>query len=184
VLRYIRGTLDCGILFPSADRGKECRLVAYTNSSWCGDAEDRKSTACYMFMLGGAPIAWSSKKESVVALSSCEAEYIAASLCACQAIWLMNLIDEMIGEDHGAIEMKIDNVSAINLAKNSIAHGKSKHIEMRFHYLREQVTNGKFILQHCRSEDQIANIMTKAVQTEVFKRLRDMMGLYSLAIMN
>lgn len=184
ILRYIRGTLDCGILFPSADRGKLCKLVAYTDSSWCGDADDRKSTAGYVFLLGGSPIAWCSKKESVVALSSCEAEYIAASLCACQAIWLINLIDEMIGEDHGAVTMRIDNMSAINLAKNPISHGKSKHIEMRFHYLREQVTNGRLILQHCRSEDQVADIMTKAVQTDVFKRLRDMMGLNSLATMN
>ncbi|MCI04279.1 cationic amino acid transporter 1-like, partial [Trifolium medium] len=138
----------------------------------------------YVFLLGGAPIAWSSKKESVVALSSCEAEYIAASLCACQAIWLMNLIDEIMGEDHGAVTMKIDNISAINLAKNPMAHGRSKHNEMRFHYLREQVNSGKLCLEHCRSEEQLADIMTKSVQTEVFKRMRNMIGLNSLATMN
>ncbi|GAU36961.1 hypothetical protein TSUD_57390 [Trifolium subterraneum] len=172
ILRYIRGTMDYGILFPSTDKGKRCKLIAYTNSSWCGDIEDRKSTAGYVFLLGGAPIAWSSKKESVVALSSCEAEYIAASLCACQAIWLANLIEEIMGEDHGVVKMRIDNISAINLAKNPVAHGKSKHIEMRFHYLREQVRNGRICVEHCKSEDQIADIMTKAVQTEIFKRIR------------
>ncbi|MCI46656.1 hypothetical protein A2U01_0067897 [Trifolium medium] len=78
--------MDYGILFPNADKGKQCKLTAYTDSNWCGDADDRKSTARYVFLLGGAPIAWCSKKESVVALSSYEAEYIAASLCACQAI--------------------------------------------------------------------------------------------------
>jgi uncharacterized OsmC-like protein len=85
-----------------------------------------------VFLLGGAHIAWSSKKESIVALSSCEAEYIAASLCACQAIWLVNLLDEMMGEDHGTVTVKMDNISSSNLAKNPVAHGKSKHIEMRF----------------------------------------------------
>jgi hypothetical protein len=184
ILRYIRGSLDYGILFPSADRGMKCKLTAYTDSSWCGDVDDRKSTAGYVFLLGGAPVAWCSRKESVVALSSCEAEYIAASLCACQAAWMENLIDEIMGENHGAIEMNIDNMSAINLAKNPVSHGKSKHIEMRFHYLREQVNNGKLVLKHCRSEDQIADIMTKAVQTDVFKRLRNMIGLCPLATMS
>ena len=135
ILRYLKGTLDYGILFPAADKGKECKLVGYTNLSWCSDAEDRKSTAGYVFMLGGAPVAWSSRKEPEVALSSCEAEYIAASLCACQATWMVNLVEEITGKDHGAITMKIDSMSAINLAKNPIAHGRSKHIEMRFHYL-------------------------------------------------
>jgi hypothetical protein len=162
----------------------KCKLTAYTDSSWCGDIDDRKSTAGYVFLLGGALVAWCSRKESVVALSSCEAEYIAASLCACQAAWMENLIDEIMGENHGAIEMNIDNMSAINLAKNPVSHGKSKHIEMRFHYLREQVNNGKLVLKHCRSEDQIADIMTKAVQTDVFKRLRNMIGLCPLATMS
>ena len=86
-------------------------------------------------MLGGAPVAWNSRKEPVVALSSCEAEYIVASLCACQATWMVNLVEEIAGKDHEAITMKIDIMSAINLAKNPVAHGRSKHIEMRLHYL-------------------------------------------------
>ncbi|MCH99895.1 cationic amino acid transporter 1-like, partial [Trifolium medium] len=150
ILRYIRGTVDYGIIFPNSDKGNQCELTAYTDSNWCGDADDRKSTAGYVFLLNNAPIAWCSKKESVVALSSCEAEYIAASLCACQAIWLVNLIEEMMGEDHGSVTMNIDNISAINLAKNPVAHGRSEHIETRFHYLREQVNNGKLCLKHCR----------------------------------
>ena len=102
-------------------------------------------------MLDGALVAWSSRKEPVVALSSCEAEYIAASLCACQATWMVNLVEEITGKNHGAITMKIDSMSAINLAKNPIAHGRSKHIEMRFHYLRERVADGKMNLEHCRT---------------------------------
>ena len=112
-----------------------------------------------------------------MALSSCEAEYIAASLCACQATWMVNLVEEITGKDHGAITMKIGSMSAINLAKNPIAHGRSKHIKMTFHYLREQVTDGKMNLEHCRTENQIADIMTKGVQVEVFQRLRTMMNI-------
>ena len=92
ILRYLKETLDYGILFPAVDEGKECKLVGYTDSSWCSDVEDRKSTAGYVFILGGAPVAWSSRKEPVVALSSCEEEYRVDSLCACQAIWMVNMV--------------------------------------------------------------------------------------------
>ena len=80
--------------------------------------------------------------------------------------------------------LKVDNISTINLAKNPIAHGRSKHIEMRFHYLREQVSKGKLKLEHCRSEVQVADILTKGVKTEVFIKLRDLMGMESLANLN
>lgn len=84
-----------------------------------------------MFMLGGASVAWNLRKEYVVALSSSEVEYIVFSLCACQAIWFMNFIDEIEDKVHGAMTMKIDNIFVINLAKNLVAYGKSEHIEMR-----------------------------------------------------
>lgn len=100
--------------FLNIDEGRECKLVRYTGSSWCGDTDDKKSTTYYVFMLSGGPIAWSSGKEHVVTLSSCETYYIAVSLCACQAIWLVNLIDEIEVKFHGAKTMKIDNISAIN----------------------------------------------------------------------
>ncbi|CAJ2662328.1 unnamed protein product [Trifolium pratense] len=111
-------------------------------------------------------------------------EYIAASMCATKVIWLRNLMEEITGEVSDGVTLKIDNVSAINLAKNPISHGRSKHIEMRCHYLREQVNNGLLKLEHCRSEVQIADMLTKSVQTDVFKRLSDLMGVTSLATMN
>ncbi|PNX97389.1 cationic amino acid transporter 1-like protein [Trifolium pratense] len=184
LLRYVKGTIYYGIVFPASDRKKECKLVSYTYSNWCGDHEDIKSTAGYMFFYGGAPISWCSKKEPVVALSSCEAEYIAASLSTCQAIWLMNLIKEISQDKREAVILKIDNVSDINLAKNPIAHGRSKHIELRFHYLREQVNNGNLALIHCRSEEQVAELLTKAVIVQVFEKLRSEMGIETVDNMN
>ena len=114
-------------------------------------------------MLGGASIAWSSRKELVVSLSSCETEYITSSLCACQATLMMNIVEEIIGNNHGAMTMKIDNMSAINLTKNLIAHGRINHIEMRLHYLREQVANGKLSLEHCRLKNRIIDIIMEVV---------------------
>ena len=158
--------------------------MGYTDSSWCSDAEDRKSTAGYVFMLGGAPVAWSLRKEPVVELSSCEAEYIATSLCTCQATWMVNLVEEITAKSHSAITMRIDSVSAINLAKNPIAHGRSKHIEMRFHHLREHIVDGKMNVEYCRTENQIADIMTKGAQVEGFRRLRAVMNVDRLDTIN
>ncbi|XP_050889016.1 secreted RxLR effector protein 161-like [Lathyrus oleraceus] len=149
ILRYVKGTLGCGILFPASDTGRKCNLFGYTDSKWCGDKDDRKSTAGYIFMFGSTPISWCSKKEPVVALSSCETEYIATSLGACQAMWLMNLLKGLGCGDDAATTLFVNNVSAINLAKNPIAHGRSKHIEMQFHYLRELVGDGKLRLSYC-----------------------------------
>lgn len=176
ILRYLKGTLEYDFLFPAGDEGKECKLVGYTDLSWCSDYEDRKSTTGYVFMLGGTSVAQSSRKEPIIALSSCEAEYIVTSLCACQATWMTNLVEKITGKGHRAITTTIDNMSAINLAKNQITHERSKHIEMKFHYLREKVASGKLNLKHCRVDNQIAEIMTKGVQIEVFKRLRAMMN--------
>jgi hypothetical protein len=116
----------------------------------------------------------------VVVLSTCAAEYIAASLCTCQGVWLCNLLNEINNIKCESVILKVDNLSAINLAKNLIAHGRSKHIEMRFHYLREQVDKGILKLEHCRTEVQVADLLTKGVTVEVFKRLKNLMGVKSL----
>lgn len=97
-------------------------------------------------MFGATPIYWCSKKEPTVSLSSCEAEYIVASLYACQAVWLMNLLEELCSSEGGAVTLLIDNASAVNISKNPIAHGRSKHIEIRFHYLRELVSERRLRL--------------------------------------
>ncbi|GAU43423.1 hypothetical protein TSUD_334860 [Trifolium subterraneum] len=152
ILRYVKGTIDYGVFFPANDRKNECKLMGYTDSNWCGDVEDRKSTAGYIFYFGEAPISWCSKKEPVVVLSS--------------------------------FTLKVDNVSAINLAKNPIAHGRSKHIEMRFHYLREQVNNGNLTLEYCKSGEQVADLFTKAVAVQVFQKLRGQMRMETMANMN
>lgn len=92
-----------------------------------------------------------------------EAEYIIDYLSACQEPWMVNLINDIEGKNHGAMYMRIDNMYAINLAKNSITLGRRKYIEMRLYYLIEQVSNGWLCLDYCRSENQIADIMTKFV---------------------
>lgn len=114
IMRYVKGTLDFGVLFPDQNCSKEnIDVHGFSDSDWCGDKDDRKSTGGYVFMIGKAPISWCSKKEPVVALSSCEAEYISASLTACQAVWIDNLMTELRLKKGGAVRLLVDNKSAI-----------------------------------------------------------------------
>jgi len=128
ILRYIKGTLDFGLLFPNDFQCRSVEIVGYTDSNWCGDKNDRKSTGEYVFMCGNGSISWSSKKQDVVVLSSFEVEYIAASFGACQVAWLETLLKEMKLKVAIPLKMRTDNKSVIHLAKHPVAHGRSKHI--------------------------------------------------------
>ncbi|RDX84616.1 Copia protein, partial [Mucuna pruriens] len=132
--------------------------------------------AGYIFFYGGAPT-WSSTKELVVALSSFEAEYIVASTIACQAVWLEVLIKELQVKILGKVKLLVDNNFAIELVRHPVTHGRSKHIETRFHFLKEQVGNKKLRIEHCKTKIQFANILTKALKFERFRCLRDSIGI-------
>nr|KYP40500.1 Copia protein [Cajanus cajan] len=104
---------------------------------------------------------WLSKKQPIVTLSNCEAEYVAASLSVCHAIWLSNLLRHMgVIRDEGIV-IRVDNKSAIELAKNPVNHGRSKHIDVRFHFIREQIKKRKVELEHVESRAQAADVFTK-----------------------
>ncbi|XP_017431953.2 uncharacterized mitochondrial protein AtMg00810-like [Vigna angularis] len=178
ILRYLKGTHSYGILLRKGEAGEEVQITSYSDADWCGDKTDRKSTAGYIFFMEGSPISWSSRKEPVVALSSCEAEYIAACEATCQATWLRSLIEGLkIELSEKRVRLMVDNKSAINLAKHPTSHGRSKHIETRFHYIREQVSNERLEIVDCRSEDQLADILTKALKGEHFLKLRKQIGM-------
>ncbi|CAJ2634633.1 unnamed protein product [Trifolium pratense] len=177
ILRYINGTIHYGVLFPYSKDSVKLELNGFSDADWCGDKVDRRSTSGYLFKFQNAPISWCSKKQSVIALSSCEAEYVAGSLAACQANWLQSLLNEMKIIDNITVMLKIDNKSAINLAKNPVSHGKSKYIETRFHFLRDQVNKGKLSLEYCSTDNQQADIMTKAVKRDQFLKLRREIGI-------
>ncbi|KAK2442743.1 putative mitochondrial protein [Trifolium repens] len=176
ILRYINDTVHYGVLFPYSSNRETLELVGFSDADWCGDKIERKSTSGYLFKFQGAPVSWCSKKQSVIALSSCEAEYVAGSLASCQANWLQSLLSEMSIIEDITVVLNLDNKSAINLAKNPISHGKSKHIETRFHFLRDQVSKGKLKLELCSSEDQQADILTKVVKRDQFLKLRRNIG--------
>jgi len=172
ILRYINGTLQYGIIFPETQESEQLIMIGYSDADWCGDKIDRRSSTGFVFMLQGAPISWSSKKQSIAALLSCEAEYLAGSYAACQANWLQNVLEQLVIKLEKSIKLLIDNKSAINLANNPISHGKRKHIETRFHYLRDQVNKCKIKVEYCPTLNQVADIFTKPVKRVQFLKLR------------
>ncbi|KAG4961707.1 hypothetical protein JHK82_038393 [Glycine max] len=112
------------------------------------------------------------KKQTVVTLSTGKAEYIAMCSTACQALWLTSLLNELKVSVGNVVDLLVDNKSTIALAKNPVSHGRSKHIDTKFHFLRDQVNKGKVKLKHCKIEVQLADIMTKSLKIERFKKLR------------
>ncbi|XP_072060235.1 secreted RxLR effector protein 161-like [Arachis hypogaea] len=134
ILRYIKGTLNDGIYYENTN---EVNLVSYTDSDWAGDIETRKSISEFAFNLGSGAISWSSKKQPIVALSTAEAEYIAAGSWATQAVWLRRIIEELNEKQSTPTTIFCDNKPAIALYKNPVFHERSKHIDVRFHKTRE-----------------------------------------------
>jgi hypothetical protein len=115
-----------------------------------------------------------------VALSTCEAEYIAAGSGACQGVWLARLLKELVGSELRAPVLKVDNKSAIDLSKNPVHHDRSKHIEVKYHYIRECVEGGKIVLEQISTRDQLADIMTKPLGRVLFQELRDRVGIVNI----
>ena len=144
------------------------------------DVDDRKSTTGMVFYLGPNPISWSSQKQKVVALSSCEAEFIAASMAACQGTWLRRLLADLIKREVRKVSVKIDNQAAISLCKNPVHHERSKHIDTRFRYIRECIEKGMIKVQHVNTNDQLADILTKSLDKEKFIEIRKNVGVQEL----
>ena len=137
ILRYIAGTLNYGIWYTHVTN---FRLVGFTDSDWASSLDDRRSTSGYVFGLGSGAITWNSKKQATAALSTAEAEYVAATTAACQCIWLRRMLCNLHQKQGKGTELYCDNKSTIAMLKNPAFHGRTKHIELRFHFIRELVT--------------------------------------------
>ncbi|XP_061357487.1 uncharacterized mitochondrial protein AtMg00810-like [Gastrolobium bilobum] len=174
ILRYVQGTISQGLHYSKSNKYK---LTGYSDSDWCGDVDDRKSTTGYVFFMGNTTFTWVSKKEPIVTLSTREAEYVAASWCVSHAIWLRNLLSKLEQEQVVPTEIRVDNRSAIELAKNPVNHERSKHIDVRFHFIQDQVKEGKVELSHVASRDQVGDIFTKPLPTLLFENCKKKMGM-------
>lgn len=153
ILRYLRGTVDLGIFY--GNFGKE-ESVAFTDSDYVGDVDDRKNTSSFAFIHGSETLSWSPA--------------FTAS-CVCQAIWLWRVLDRIGNKQRSKNVIFCDNNSTINLSINPVLYGRSKHIGIRFHFLRDSVRDEVIELLHYNSEDQFADIATKPLKLDAFQKL-------------
>lgn len=181
VFRYLKGIVDLGVFYK---RGDVEELVAYTDSDYAGDIDDRRSTSGYIFLLSGAAVSWASKKQPIVTLSTTEAEFVAAASCACQCVWMRRVLEKIGLSQSKCTVIMCDNSSTIKLSKNLVLHGRSKHIDVRFHFLRDLTKEEAVKLVHCGTSNQVADIMTKPLKLDVFLKLRDQLGVREVPNLN
>jgi len=164
--RYISGTTNFGLWYP---KGSSSCLVGFPDSDFAGCKSDQKSTSGTCHLFGNCLISWHSKKQHSVALSTAEAEYVAAGSCCSQILWIkQQLLDYDL--KLGCVPIKYDNTSAINLTKNPILRSRTKHIEIRHRFLRDHVEKKDITFEYVDTKDQLADIFTKPYHPNLFSR--------------
>eukprot|EP00253_Pinus_taeda_P019708 PITA_19708 len=153
--------------------------LCYSDSDWAGNLDNRRSIAGYAFSIGSGVISWCSKKQSTVALSSCEAEYQASCSATCEAIWLRRLLSDAGKGKKAATSIKADNQSTIKLAYNPVFHKNTKHIDTQFHFVREKIQCKEICVDYCNTCDNLADIFTKPLGRIKFELLRGMLGVHN-----
>jgi Reverse transcriptase (RNA-dependent DNA polymerase) len=192
VLRYLKSVKHLGITYgqrrDKEKKGSEISSLSissstlphtpmstvevYCDADWAGDVDDRRSTSGILLLLDGAPIVWSSRKQATVALSTAEAEYMAMSAALQELKWMDALLNEIHTPVHRPIVLWTDNQAALSIATaRSITHSRTKHIDIRHHYIREMVISGAIDVRWCRSEEQLADVMTKGLNKQTYAEL-------------
>lgn len=173
VFRYLKGTLDFGLVYRKVN---ELKLICYTDADWAGDHDNRRSISGMVSFLSTGPISYKSQQQPVVALSTTESEYIAAAVAVKELIWLQRFISELKVPIQSGATLKCDNQSAIKLIRNPEFHQRTKHIDIRYHFIRERYLDRCFELEYVDTLLQKADIFTKPLSTDKFQDLREMIG--------
>jgi hypothetical protein len=172
IFKYLRHTPDFGLWYSTSS---SLALHGFSDADFAGCRLDRKSTSGTCQFLGFSLVSWSSRKQSSVAQSTTEAKYIAAASYCSQLLWISNTMSD-ISEEYTHVPLQCDSISAISVAKNPVLHSKTKHIEVRYHFLRDNVEKGKIALIRVPTHDQLADIFTKPLDQATFTRLRGELG--------
>ena len=184
VLRYLAGTKSAGLSFgarsgvaamgDSRGHGERQQLdvCAFADADWAGDRSDRKSITGWVAKLNGDPISWSSKKQRTVALSTCEAELYAEAAAIQEVLWLRGLMKELRLQSNTGSVVHGDNQSAIAVSKNGIRSDRTKHVDIKYHFVTESVEQGEVLLKWVPTNEQQADIFTKALAAPVFLQFR------------
>jgi hypothetical protein len=179
IIHYVTRTLDHGLYYLRCP--EEAHLVGYSDSDHAGNIDTSKSTSGILFFFDKCLVSWQSVKQQVVALPSCEAEYIAVSTASTQALWLVRLLSDLLGRDTGAVELRVDNKSALALAKNTVFHKWSKHIRVRHHFIRGCLQEGSIKAGYINTKDQLADLLTKPLGRIRFLELCSKTGMIQIS---
>jgi hypothetical protein len=177
IWQYLKANTELGLVYR---QNGNSTLIGYVDASYA-NAEGARSMSGYGFMLADALISWVSQRQPVVALSTAEAEYVAVTSAAQEVVWLKLLLLGL-GKPHSTIELMEDNQACILLSKNPQDHKRTKHIQVRYHYIREQITKGVFILKYCPTKSQLADIFTKGLGGPILRNLRSLIGVHTIRI--
>jgi hypothetical protein len=176
VLRYIAGTIDETLHFTKS-QSSEPLLQVYVDADWGGDEGDRKSTTGYVVLIDGNPVSWRSRKQPTVALSTCEAEFMAMTDAISETLFIRSLLTEL-GFNLPTTKIFEDNQGAIQLAKNPVHHSRSKHIDIKYHFIRKHIEDGVVELEYVQSANQVADMCTKGLPAEPLQRGKKSVKLY------
>lgn len=176
ILRYLAHSANLTLCYK---KSATLDLLMFVDADYAGDVETRRSTSGYIIKLGGAPIIWRSTRQHVIAQSSTEAEFVAASTGLKELLWTTALIKEL-GVNCKPATVFIDNQGALKLLKNPVVHQKTKHIDIKYKFIRELVEKKSINLEYVKTEEQEADFLTKALQTRKFVEIRTKCGLKSL----
>ena len=177
IFKYLKGSASLALKYQKLEADT---LIGYCDADWAGDQDDRHSTSGNMFLMAGGPISWLSKKQALVALSTSEAEYVALCTATQEATWLRRLLADLKVTTSEPTVVMEDNQGAIAIAKNPMAHARTKHIDIRYHYVREAVQKGVVELRYCPTAQMIADLLTKPLPRGRFEILRLAMGMEEL----
>jgi len=152
-------------------------MTGYSDADFARDRDTRRSTTGYIFLYHGGPVVWASRRQRCTSLSTTEAEYVAGCESSKEAVWIDRLLKEIRQDKTLPIPLLCDNQRAIRLARNPEFHQRTKHVQIKYHFIREQLKNGIIDLQYIGTENQLADILTKPLETNRFQSLRDQMGI-------
>ena len=170
ILRFLQGTKHLGLRYGSLEN--ETTVVGYADADWASDKDTRRSVTAYLFKLGGAAVSWASKLQPTVALSSTEAEYMSACAAVQEAIYLRLLLASLGYVQDGPTVIYEDNQGCIGMSQNPILHKSTKHIDIRFHFVRERVASEEVKLIYIKTQNQLADLLTKPLPKPQMIRIR------------
>ena len=173
ILRYLHGTRNIGICFEGNNEEIDKFSIGYVDSDFANDLDKRRSTTGYVFTMAKGPICWRSILQPTVALSTTEAEYMAMAEAIKEAIWTLGLIEDL-GVNQHKLDVYCDSQSAIYLAKYQVHHARIKHIDVRYHFVREVVAEGEILVKKIATVDNPADMLTKIVGVSKFKHCLDL----------